>query len=245
MISAAARRALAAEALGTALLVAGVVGSGIMAERLTRDPALALLCNTLATGALLTVLILIFAPVSKAHFNPVVSLVFALRGEIAPSQAFFYIVAQIGGAVAGTAVAHLMFAMPLLAAGLKTRSGLGIWVAEGIATFGLVLTILGTKARGISCVAASVGLYIAAAYWFTSSTSFANPAVTIARSFTATFAGIRPADVAYFIGAQMAGALLASAAGFYLFADSIPRLSPVPAGGSGGTDGRPAPWRGA
>jgi glycerol uptake facilitator-like aquaporin len=236
--AAASLRALAAEALGTALLVAGVIGSGIMAERLTHDVALQLLCNTLATGALLTVLILVFAPVSKAHFNPVVSLVFALRGEIAFLKALAYAVAQIAGAIAGTATAHLMFGLPLFAAGIHARLGAGIWFAEGVATFGLVLTILGCARHGIATVAAAVGLYISAAYWFTASTSFANPAVTIARALTPSFAGIRPEDVAYFIAAQIAGALLAAGTGALLF-ESTPR--PSPAGASDGKAYRPAP----
>ena len=228
MISAApdrARRA-AAEGLGTLLLVAGVVGSGIMAQRLTQDVALALLCNAVATGALLTVLILIFAPVSGAHFNPAVTLALCARREIAVRDALLYAAAQIAGGVAGTLLAHAMFALPLLAVGTTARTGGGEWLAEAVATFGLVLTIFGCRAGGTRVVAAAVGLYITAAYWFTASTSFANPAVTLARALTPTFAGIRPIDALMFIAVQLVAAVLAAAFARWLFAAPERAISP-------------------
>ena len=203
-------RRLFAEALGSALLVATVVGSGIMAETLTRDMALALLCNTLPTGAILVVLISILSPISGAHFNPAVTLVFALRREIAGSDAVFYMLAQIAGALAGTLIAHLMFAIPIEMS-LKTRTGSAQWFAETVATFGLVAIILAALRFQRASVPWLVGLYITAAYWFTASTSFANPAVAIARAFSNTFSGIRPIDLPGFIIAQLAGALLALA----------------------------------
>ncbi|NOJ49359.1 aquaporin [Bradyrhizobium archetypum] len=202
-------RRLAAEALGAALLVATVVGSGIMAETLTKDVALALLGNTLPTGAILVVLITILGPISGAHFNPAVSLVFALKRELVPREALLYIVAQIAGGVAGTMIAHAMFALPLIDASLKMRTGGAQWFAEGIAAFGLVATILGGIRFNVVAVPWLVGLYITAAYWFTASTSFANPAVAIARSMTNTFSGIRPADLPGFIVAETGGALVA------------------------------------
>jgi glycerol uptake facilitator-like aquaporin len=219
------RRAIA-EALGTLLLVAGVVGSGIMAQRLTQDIALALLCNAIATGALLTVLILIFAPVSGAHFNPAVTLALCARGEIAVRDAVLYAAMQIAGGVAGTLLAHAMFALPLLAAGTIIRSGGGQWLAEAVATFGLVLTIFGCRAGGHRVVAGAVGLYITAAYWFTASTSFANPAVTLARALTPSFAGIRPWDVPMFIAVQLAAAVLATAFARWLFEAPSRAISP-------------------
>lgn len=204
------RRRLAAEALGTALLVATVVGSGIMAESLTKDVALALIGNTLATGAILVVLITILGPISGAHFNPAVTLVFALKRDLTPCDALLYMTAQIAGGLAGTMLAHAMFALPLVDASLKMRTGGGQWLAEGVATFGLIATILaGIRFEG-AAVPWLVGLYITAAYWFTSSTSFANPAVAIARSVTNTFSGIRPIDLPGFIVAELGGALLAS-----------------------------------
>lgn len=241
---AADRRALAAEALGTAFLVAGVVGSGIMAERLTQDPALALLCNTVATGALLSVLILIFAPVSNAHFNPAVTLAFALRGEIGVGRAVAYVAAQIAGAIAGTGTAHLMFGLKILSVGIHARSGAGQWFAEGVATFGLLLTIFGCVARKDDRVAYAVGLYIVAAYWFTSSTSFANPAVTIARALTPSFSGIRPLDAPGFVAAQCAGAILAVIAASYLFVLTPPLWRRAPSARDG-TACRPESSRGA
>jgi glycerol uptake facilitator-like aquaporin len=202
-------RRLAAEALGTALLVATVVGSGIMAESLTRDMALELLGNTLPTGAILVVLITILGPVSGAHFNPAVSLVFALKRQMAPREALFYVAAQIVGGIAGTVIAHAMFALPLLDASLKVRTGGAQWLAEGVAAFGLIATILAGIRFERASVPWLVGLYITAAYWFTSSTSFANPAVAIARSLTNTFSGIRPVDLPGFIAAELCGAIAA------------------------------------
>ena len=199
-------RRLAAEALGTGTLVATVVGSGIMAETLTHDIALALLANTLATGAILVVLITVLAPVSGAHLNPAVSLVFALKGELAPREALLYAAAQILGGIAGTIAAHVMFALPLLDASLKARTGGAQWFAEGVASFGLVVTILGGIRFERKAVPWLVGLYITAAYWFTASTSFANPAVAIARSFTNTFSGIRQLDLPGPILAELLGA---------------------------------------
>lgn len=201
------RRRLASEFLGTAILVATVVGSGIMAEALTKDVALALLGNTLATGAMLVVLITCLGPISGAHFNPVVSLVFALRRELTFSDLGTYTVVQIAGGAVGTVVAHAMFALPLLDASLKVRTGGSQWFAEGVATFGLLLTILAGIRFDKRAVPWLVGLYITAAYWFTASTSFANPAVTIARTLSNTFAGIRPLDAPAFIIAQIIGGL--------------------------------------
>src|SRR3984885_13232537 len=202
-------RRLVAEALGTALLVATVVGSGIMAESLTKDVALALLGNTLATGAILVVLISMLGPISGAHFNPAVSLVSALKRDLTPRDALLYVAAQVAGGIAGTMLAHAMFALPLWDASLKIRTGGPQWLAEGIAAFGLVVTILAGLKFNRPAIPWLVGLYITAAYWFTSSTSFANPAVAIARSLTNTFSGIRPVDLPGFIAAELAGALAA------------------------------------
>ena len=201
-------RRVFAEMLGTALLVATVVGSGIMAETLTKDTALALLGNTLPTGAILVVLITILGPISGAHFNPAVSLVFALKRELGARDATLYVVAQIVGGILGTIIAHGMFAHPLLEASLKIRTGGGQWFAEAVAAFGLIATILAGIRFQRDAVAWLVGLYITAAYWFTASTSFANPAVAIARSFTNTFSGIRPIDVSGFIVAELCGAVM-------------------------------------
>jgi glycerol uptake facilitator-like aquaporin len=203
------RRRLAAEALGTALLVATVVGSGIMAETLTKDVALALLGNTLATGAMLVVLITILGPISGAHFNPAVSLIFAIEHVLKPRDALLYVAVQIAGGIVGTMIAHAMFALPLLDASLKTRTGGAQWFAEGVAAFGLVATILAGIRFDRRDVPWLVGLYITAAYWFTSSTSFANPAVAIARSMTNSFSGIRPVDLPGFIAAELCGAVVA------------------------------------
>jgi glycerol uptake facilitator-like aquaporin len=202
-------RRLAAEALGTALLVATVVGSGIMAESLTKDVALALLGNTLPTGAILVVLITILGPISGAHFNPAVSLIFALRRDLTPRDALLYVAVQVVGGIAGTMMAQAMFALPLLDASMKMRSGGAQWLAEAVAAFGLIATILAGIRFERASVPWLVGLYITAAYWFTSSTSFANPAVAIARSMTNTFSGIRPVDVSGFIAAELCGALAA------------------------------------
>ena len=200
-------RRLAAEALGTALLVATVVGSGIMAESLTKDVALALLGNTLPTGAILVVLITILGPISGAHFNPAVTLTFVLKRDLMPRDALLYMVVQVAGGIAGTMMAHAMFALPLLDASMKARTGGALWLAEGVAAFGLVATILAGVRFDCPAVPWLVGLYITAAYWFTSSTSFANPAVAIARSMTNSFSGIRPVDLPGFIAAELCGAL--------------------------------------
>jgi glycerol uptake facilitator-like aquaporin len=209
---------LTAEFLGTAFLLAGVVGSGIMAAKLAGgNGALALLCNTLPTGAILAVLILTFGPVSGAHFNPAVSIALALRREFPPSDAAMYIVAQLAGGIVGVLAAHAMFELPLWQVSMNVRAGPGQWFAEFVATFGLLLTIFGCAARTPSAIPYAVGLYITAAYWFTASTSFANPAVTIARAFSDTYAGIAPTGVAAFIAAQLVGALAAAALGRWLF----------------------------
>jgi glycerol uptake facilitator-like aquaporin len=214
-------RRLTAEGLGTAILVTTVVGSGIMAETLTKDVALALLCNTLPTGAILVVLITLLGPISGAHFNPAVSVVFALRRELLAGEALLYIAAQIAGGIAGTIIAHLMFDMAPLAASAKMRTGTAQWFSEAVAAFGLIVTILGGIRFARDSVPWLVGLYITAAYWFTASTSFANPAVAIARSLTNTFSGIRPADLPGFIGAEFAGALLGLALMSWLLAPSL------------------------
>jgi glycerol uptake facilitator-like aquaporin len=209
-----------AECLGTAFLLAAVVGSGIMAARLAGgNNALALLCNTIATGAILTVLILTLGPISGAHFNPAVSLAAVLRGDMTARATALYIGAQLTGAIAGVWAAHLMFELPVLQISLTTRTGFGQWLAEAIATFGLLLTILGCSARSPAAVPYAVGLYITAAYWFTASTSFANPAVTIARSLSDTFAGIAPTGVIAFIAAQLVGMLAAVTLGRWLWPD--------------------------
>lgn len=209
---------LTAEALGTGLLVATVVGSGIMAERLAGgNLALALLCNTIPTGAILVVIITIFAPLSGAHFNPAVSVVFAVRGELARGDLVAYVIAQCLGGVAGTVVAHLMFDLAPLVIGDHVRSGPSQWLAEIVATFALVLTILGGIRAAPAAVPWLVGLVITAAYWFTASTSFANPAVALARGFTTTFAGIALVDVPAFVAAELVGALIAAALAVRLF----------------------------
>lgn len=204
-------RRLFAEALGTGLLVATVVGSGIMADRLTDDAATALLGNTIPTGAILFVLITILGPISGAHFNPAVSFIFALRRELAWLEAGAYVAVQIAGGIAGTMLAHIMFELPVLQASSHIRSGGPQWLSEGVAAFGLVAVILAGARFQKSSVPALVGLYIVAAYWFTASTSFANPAVTIARALTDTFSGIRPIDAPAFVASQLAGAVLAAA----------------------------------
>ncbi len=210
-------RRLVAEGLGTALLVAAVVGSGIMADRLTDDTALALLANALATGAALIVLITIFGPLSGAHFNPAVSLVMMLRRDLTPGRATGYAAAQIAGGVVGTWAAHAMFGMDIWQLSQTIRTGPAQWFAEAVATFGLILAILGALRAPGANVAVIVAAYITAAYWFTASTSFANPAVTIARMLTDTFAGISPADAPGFILAQIAGALAGMGMGGWLF----------------------------
>jgi len=195
-----------AEFLGTAILLMAVVGSGIMAQRLAGgNIALALLCNTLATGAILPVIILMFGSVSGAHFNPAVSMAFALRGELSWEITFLYVAVQIAAAIAGVWIAHLMFDLPVWQISTTVRWGAGQWLAEAVATFGLLLTIFGCLARAPAAIPYAVGLYIASAYWFTASTSFANPAVTIARSLSDTFAGIAPSGMPSFIVAQLVG----------------------------------------
>jgi glycerol uptake facilitator-like aquaporin len=201
-------RRLVAEALGTALLVTTVVGSGIMAETLSKDVGLQLLGNTLPTGAILVVLIFILGPVSGAHFNPAVSLVMALKGDMPGSETARYVAVQILGGIAGTALAHAMFGLPLFDLSMKVRTGSGQWLAEAVAAFGLVATILAGIRFNRQAIPWLVGLYITAAYWFTASTSFANPAVAIARSLTNTFSGIRPVDLPGFIVSELVGAAI-------------------------------------
>jgi glycerol uptake facilitator-like aquaporin len=218
-------RRLAAEILATAFLLAAVVGSGIMAQRLSGgNDALALLGNTLPTGAVLAVLILVFGPISGAHMNPAVTIAFALRRELPWRDMTGYIAAQIIGAIIGVWLAHLMFELPIWQVSLHGRSGAGQWLAEFVATFGLMLTIFGSLANAPGTIAFAVGLYITAAYWFTASTSFANPAVTIARSLSDTYAGIAPAGVVAFIIAQLAG-MLAAVTLAHMFWPPRPRSS--------------------
>lgn len=225
-------RRLSAEAVATALLLATVVGSGIMAERLAGgSEGLALLANALATGAVLPVLILVFGPISGAHMNPAVTAVFAARGEMAPGDAALQAAAQVAGAVAGVWLAHAMFDLPLLQASAKARGGAGQWVAEAVATAGLVLTVLGALRHRPDAVPWAVGLYITGAYWFTASTSFANPAVTFARAWTDSFAGIAPGDVAAFAAVQFAAALLAARFWRWLAGETAPVLSSAARGG--------------
>jgi glycerol uptake facilitator-like aquaporin len=205
-------RSIVAETLGTAMLLAVVVGSGIMGQRLAGgNDAIALLGNTIATGAGLVVLIHMFAPLSGAHFNPMVTLAFLLRGEAKPGVALLYVLAQVGGAVIGVWAAHAMFAEPVWQVSTKLREGWGQGFAEAVATFGLIGTILTTQRSRPAFTPTAVGLYITAAYWFTASTSFANPAVTLARSLTDSFAGIAPSCVPLFIASQIAGTLIALA----------------------------------
>lgn len=200
-------RRLVAEWLGAAFLLAAVVGSGIMAQKLANgNVALALLCNTIPTGAILVVLILVFGPVSGAHFNPAVSLAFAQRGELPWRLAGLYVAVQIAGGIAGVWVAHLMFELPVLQFSLTQRIGAGQWLSEAVATFGLLLTIFGCAERTPTAIPYAVGLYITSAYWFTASTSFANPAVTVARALSDTFAGIAPNGIVGFVIAQLLGA---------------------------------------
>ena len=210
---------LLAEGIGSAMLLATVIGSGIMGAKLAGgNVAIALLANTIATGAILVVLITIFGPVSGAHFNPAVTLAFALRGEHPWADVLPYIASQIGGAVLGVWLAHAMFDLQILQLSTTVRAGSGQWVAEATATFGLLLTILGCVAVARPSVPIAVGLYITAAYWFTSSTSFANPAVTVARALSDTFAGIAPSSVAAFIVAQFVGMALALLVAKFLWA---------------------------
>jgi glycerol uptake facilitator-like aquaporin len=217
-------RRIAAEAIGSFFLFACVIGSGIMAEHLAAgNDAVALLGNTLATGAMLFVLITMLGPISGAHMNPAVSLVAASRGELGWSDAAAYIAAQLAFGILGAWAAHMMFDLSTLQLSVKARTGLGQWTGEFIATFGLILTILGTVRYRREWVPASVALYITAAYWFTSSTSFANPAITVARSLTNSFAGIAPRDAPGFIAAQLAGAAAAALLAKWLFPDAPKR----------------------
>ena len=221
-------RRLAAEGVGSFFLFTCVIGSGIMAEHLSSgNDAVALLGNTIATGAILFVLITMLGPISGAHMNPAVSLVAASRRELPWRDAAAYLVAQLTFGILGAWAAHLMFDLPTLQLSVKARTGPGQWTGEAIATFGLILTILGTVKYRREWVPASVGLYITAAYWFTSSTSFANPAITIARSLSDTFAGIAPRDVPLFIAAQFAGATAAALLARWLFDEGQP-ASPAP-----------------
>jgi glycerol uptake facilitator-like aquaporin len=211
---------LAAEGIGAFFLFATVIGSGIMAENLSGgNDAIALLGNTVATGAMLFVLIVMLGPISGAHMNPAVSLVAALGRELSWRDAALYVLAQLAFGILGAWAAHLMFDLPTLQLSVKARTGLGQWTGEFIATFGLILTILGTLRHRPNLVPASVALYITAAYWFTSSTSFANPAITVARSLSNSFAGIAPADVPLFVLAQFAGAIAAAGLARLIFAE--------------------------
>ena len=214
-------RRLAAEAIGSFFLFAAVVGSGIMGEALAGgNTAVALLANSVATGAILAVLIAMLGPLSGAHFNPAVTLAFLIRREMALPEAAGFVLMQIGGGILGVWAAHFMFDMPVWQLSEKARTGSGQWLGEGIATFGLVFTILGTLKVARAWIPASVALYITAAYWFTSSTSFANPAITIGRSLTDTFAGISPANVASFVAAQSVGAIIATVLCGWLYRDT-------------------------
>jgi len=230
-----ARRA-AAEALGTAFLLATVIGSGIMGDRLSGgNVALALLANTLATGAALVALILTFGPISGAHFNPVVTVADATQGGLAWRDVPVYVGAQLAGAFLGVAIAHVMFGEAVFSSSTHVRTGAAQWVSESIATFGLLSVIWGCSRRRERTIPFAVGAYITAAYWFTSSTSFANPAVTLARAFSNTFAGIRPVDVPGFVAAQCLGAAAATAT----FAWLVPALPPsVERAAEPGSEGR-------
>lgn len=212
---------LAAEGLGSFFLFATVIGSGVMAENLAGgNVAIALLGNTLATGAILFVLITILGPISGAHLNPAVSLVMAMRGELGWRELAAFIAIQLAAGLLGALAVHLMFDLPILQYSLKARSGVGPWVGEFVATFGLILTILGSVKHRPAWVPATVALYITAAYWFTSSTSFANPAITVIRSLSDSFAGIAPIHVPAFIAAQILGALLGGWTGKRLFVEN-------------------------
>jgi glycerol uptake facilitator-like aquaporin len=220
---------LVAETLGTAFLLATVIGSGIMGAKLAGgNLALALLGNTLPTGAILAVLITIFGPISGAHFNPAVTLALTLRGKMSAREASHYVLCQLIGGMIGVWAAHVMFDLPVWQLSTTVRSGSGQWFAEVVATFGLLLTIFACAAAAPASTAYAVGLYITAAYWFTASTSFANPAVTIARALSDTFAGIRPQDVGPFLVAQLTGALVGAYLGRWLFAEQ-PLSAPDPA----------------
>ncbi len=212
------RRRVVAEALGTALLVAAVIGSGIMAQRLTADRAVALLANTIATGGALVAILLSFGPISGAHLNPAVTLCAVAMKQQTPRSAAGYLVAQVVGGIAGAILANTMFELPPVTWSSTVRTGLAQWLSEAVATFGLLGVVIGVGRTRAAIVPLAVAAYIVAAYWFTASTSFANPAVTIARAFSDTFAGIRPGDVAAFVGAQAIGA----AAGAWVFSWLVP-----------------------
>ncbi len=217
-------RRLTAEAIGSFFLFAGVLGSGIMAENLAGgNDALALLANTIATGAILFVIIAMLGPISGAHFNPAVTFAFALRREIGWWDSVLYVLVQIAAGAIGAWAVHLMFDLPILQFSTKARTGIGQWTGELVATFGLLITILGLLKHKAEAIPMGVALYITAAYWFTSSTSFANPAIAIVRSLSDTFAGIAPGDVPGFIAAQLAGAAFAVALARWLFADEPAR----------------------
>jgi glycerol uptake facilitator-like aquaporin len=216
-------RRLAAEGIGSFFLFATVIGSGIMAEHLSAgNDGVALLGNTLATAAMLFVLITMLGPISGAHMNPAVTLVAAFRGELAWTDATFYALAQLACGIMGAFAAHAMFDLPMLQLSVKARTGLGQWLGETIATFGLVLTIIGTVRHRPTWVPATVALYITAAYWFTSSTSFANPAITIARSLSNSFSGIAPDSVPSFVAAQLLGAIVGAVVGRPMFPADAP-----------------------
>ena len=220
-------RRLAAEAMGTAFLLAAVVGSGIMGERLAAgNAAVALLANSLATGAALVVLISILGPISGAHFNPAVTLFAALRRDIGPRTGVLYVAAQLAGAFAGVWLAHAMFAMPVVEVSAKLRDGPAQWLAEFVATFGLMATIAGAARYVPSATAQLVGLYITAAYWFTASTSFANPAVTLARTMTDSFSGIAPHSATLFVAAQLLAAVAAHGVLGWLFKSAEAQPAP-------------------
>lgn len=216
-------RRVAAEAIGSFFLFAAVIGSGVMVDALAGgNVAVALIGNTLATGAMLFVLVAMLRPISGAHFNPAVSLVYVSRGELSSRDMAAYVAAQLIGGVLGAWAAHLMFDLPLIQLSSKVRSGIGQWTGEAIATFGLIVTIIGTVRHRPALVPASVALYITSAYWFTSSTSFANPAITVVRSLSNSFAGIAPQDVPTFVLAQLIGAAAAALVSRALFDERPP-----------------------
>ncbi len=224
-MSVTAARKLVAEGLGTAFLVAAIVGSGIMAQRLATDPAIALLCNALATGGALVALLLVFGPVSGGHFNPVVTACMVWARDLSPRLALGYAAVQLGGAVAGALAAHAMFDLPLPTGSTTARAGIALFASEAIATFGLIGIVVAVGRTRASVAPFAVAAYIVAAYWFTASTSFANPAITIARSLTDTYAGIRPVDVPAFLLAQALGGTLGGVVFTWLVPVSTPRAA--------------------